>query len=307
MDDPFNRDPAATYDSVTEIVPGVRRLTCPNPSAMTFTGTQTYLLGAERIIVIDPGPDDSGHLDRIVSAAAGGRITDIVVTHAHRDHAPGARPLAARTGARIHAHASPDETMSPRMKQLAADGGLGGGEGVDRAFRPDVLLSAGDRLVGTECALSVLHTPGHLSDHVSLALDGTGILFTGDTVMGWATTLVSPPEGDMTAFMASLHQLRARQDTLYLPGHGHPVRDPQEMLDYQIAHRNARMAQILEALADGAATPADLTGRLYTDIDPTLLPAAERNVLASLIALTDLGKANCDGPVTRSSSFRISG
>ena len=162
---------------------------------------------------------------------------------------------------------------------------------------------ASGAIKGDDWRLVALHTPGHLSNHLSFALDGTGIVFTGDTVMGFATTLVSPPEGDMAAFMASLERLAGRDDRLYLPGHGHPVRKPAAMLEWQIAHRRQRFEQILDALKDGPADAATLARRIYTDVDPALLPAATRNVLASLIGLADRGEVRPQGPVAADAVF----
>jgi hydroxyacylglutathione hydrolase len=197
------------------------------------------------------------------------------------------------------------------MRRLKADGiELGGGEGGDAGFRPDHAMTEGET-VGAGAgdggwALTALHTPGHLSNHICLALEGTGILFSGDTVMGWATTLVSPPEGDMAALMASLHRLAGRtEDRLYLPGHGHPVSDPAAMLSFQIAHREQRMAQILAGLAAGPADAGKLARAIYTEVDPGLLPAARRNVLATLIGLLDQGRVAVRGPLSAAAVFEL--
>jgi hydroxyacylglutathione hydrolase len=197
------------------------------------------------------------------------------------------------------------------MRRLKADGvELGGGEGGDGGFRPDHEMREGETVgVGggaSGWALTALHTPGHLSNHVCLALEGTGVLFTGDTVMGWATTLVSPPEGDMAAFMGSLRRLAEREeDRLYLPGHGHPVTDPAAMLAFQIAHREERMAQIMAALETGPADAGALARAIYTDVDPVLLPAARRNVLATLIGLLDEGRVEVRGRLSAVAAFEL--
>ncbi|MHA1114544.1 MAG: MBL fold metallo-hydrolase, partial [Alphaproteobacteria bacterium] len=185
---------------------------------------------------------------------------------------------------------------------------LGGGEGGDAGFRPDHALGEGDTIgsVGGGWALTALHTPGHLSNHICLSLESTGVLFTGDTVMGWATTLVSPPEGDMAALMTTLRRLGRRpEDRLYLPGHGHPVTDPAAMLKFQIAHREQRMAQILAGLAAGPADAGKLARAIYTDVDPRLLSAARRNVLASLIGLMDEGRVTVRGPLSAAAEFEL--
>ena len=306
--DPFDRNPEVAYGVAEVVAPGVRRITCRNPSAMTFTGTRSYLVGQGEVALIDPGPDDRAHLAAIAAALEPGeRIAHILVTHSHVDHSPGARAVAEATGAPVHAFGPHGAGLSETMRRLKADRvALGGGEGGDRGFRPEHTMTEGET-VGTESwALTALHTPGHLSNHICLALEGTGILFTGDTVMGWATTLVSPPEGDMAAFMATLRRLSGRaDDRLYLPGHGHPVTDPAAMLGFQIAHREERMAQILAELAAGPADAGELARAIYTDVDPELLPAARRNVLATLIGLLDQGRVAVRGPLSDAAVFEL--
>ena len=310
--DPFDKNPDVAYGVAEEVAPGVRRITCRNPSAMTFTGTRSYLVGDGEVALIDPGPEDREHLAAIAAALEPGeRIAHILVTHSHVDHSRGARAVAEATGAPVHAFGPHGAGLSETMRRLKADRvALGGGEGGDGGFRPDHAMTEGET-VGTRTGaggwtLTALHTPGHLSNHICLALAGTGILFTGDTVMGWATTLVSPPEGDMAAFMATLRRLAGRtEDRLYLPGHGHPVTDPAAMLGFQIAHREARMAQILAGLAAGPADAGKLARAIYTDVDPRLLPAARRNVLATLIGLLDEGRVAARGPLSAVAEFEL--
>ena len=308
MADPFNKDPTVTYAAAEEIAPGVRRITCENPSPYTFTGTQTYLVGSGDVALIDPGPDRPGHLAAILAALGPGeRISHILITHSHTDHSPGARPIAAETGAEVHAFGPHGTGLSPTMRRLVEQGAeIGGGEGGDTAFDPNRALDEGDRVEGRDWALEAIHTPGHLSNHLSFELVGTGIVFTGDMIMGFATTLVSPPDGDMAAFMASLDKLAARTgDRLYMPGHGHPVADPAGMVHHQIVHRQSRFDQILAALDDGPKDAPTLTRAIYTDIDPRLLPAAQRNVLASLIGLADQGRVGTAGPIAVDAVFHV--
>lgn len=308
MADPFNTSREVIYGRAVEVAPGVRRITCRNPSAFTFTGTQSYLVGTTDLAVIDPGPDDMEHLGTILaSVEPGQRITHIFVTHSHRDHSPGASWLADQTGAAVHAHGPHGRGLSDTMRALIETGAeIGGGEGGDTGFAPHLDLDHTDRVEGSDWALHALHTPGHLSNHLSFELEGTGVVFTGDTVMGFATTLVSPPDGDMAAFMDTLHALKARAgDRLYLPGHGHAVEDPAGMLTYQIGHRMRRFEQILEALSDGPQDARTLTRAIYTDLDPALLPAAERNVLASLIGLADQNRVECRGAVAVDAVFGL--
>jgi len=306
--DPFDRRPEVRYGVPETVAPGVRRITCHNPSPMTFTGTHSYLVGEGDLALIDPGPDDPEHLAAIAAALAPGeRIAEIVVTHSHRDHSPAARAVAEATGAPVHGFGPHGAGLSETMRRLKRDGAdLGGGEGADDRFAPDHALGDGASIEVSGQLLTALHTPGHLSNHISLALEGTGILFTGDTVMGWATTLVSPPDGDMAAFMATLGRLAARNgDRVYLPGHGHPVTDPAGMLAFQIAHRHERFDQILAALAGGPADAGQLARAIYTELDPALLPAARRNVLASLIGLMDEGRVRPKGALSAAVAFEL--
>lgn len=305
--DPFDRDPRVVHGAAEVVAPLVRRIVAPNPSPMTFTGTATYLVGEAEVSIIDPGPDDPAHRAAILAALGEARVTAILVTHTHRDHSAGALALAAATGAPLLGFGPHGTGMGPAMAALAAAGGLGGGEGADHAFRPDRTLAEGDSVAGEGWRLTALHTPGHISTHLAFALEGTGVLFTGDVVMGWSTTMVSPPDGDMAAFLATLRRLRAREDRLYLPGHGSPVRDPVAMIDWQLAHRAAREAQILAALGEGPATVAELVPRLYAEVDPALWPAAGRSVLAHLVALAQEGGVEAEGGLSAAARFRLSG
>ena len=308
MDDPFNKDTSVDYGVPVQVAPGVRRVTCPNASPYTFTGTQSYLVGEGEVALIDPGPNRPEHLDAIMEALhPGERITQILVTHSHLDHSPGAEIIAQRTGAPIWAYGAHGAGITPTMQALIETGAeIGGGEGGDLDFAPHHVLAEGNSVTGPGWSLTAIHTPGHLSNHHSFALDGTGIVFSGDMVMGFATTLVSPPDGDMAAFMASLDKLAARQqDRLYLPGHGHAVEKPLDMVRYQIGHRQKRLDQILTALEAGAANAETLTQQIYTDIDPALMGAAQRNVLASLIGLSDQGRVRVDGAIAVDAVFRV--
>lgn len=263
--------------------PPIRTLLAPNPSPLTGAGTNSWLVGATALAVIDPGPDDPSHLAAILDAVGPGQhISHILVTHAHRDHSALAPRLAAATGAPVLAHGTATEGRSPLMASLAPRLPATG-EGLDLAFAPDRRLADGDTVAGPDWSLTVLHTPGHLGGHLCLALGET--LFSGDHVMGWSTSIVSPPDGDMGAYMASLHRLATRDWRCFLPGHGDPVETPAARVQDLIAHRLGREAQILQALAGGPAGIPELTARIYTEIPPHLLPAAERNVFAHLIDL----------------------
>ncbi|RMF39185.1 MAG: MBL fold metallo-hydrolase, partial [Alphaproteobacteria bacterium] len=273
---------------------------------MTFTGTRSYIVGEGEVALIDPGPDDPAHHAALMAALAPGeRITHILVTHTHCDHSPLATTMARETGAMLYGFGPHGSGMQPRMRALVDTGAdLGGGEGADRRFRPERALEDGQTVAGRGWALTALHTPGHLSNHLCFVLEDTGVVFSGDHVMGWASTLISPPEGDLTDFMSALRRLRARAgDRLYLPGHGAPVTEPHRLVDHIIAHREGRERQILAALAEAADTITGLTARIYADIDPKLHPAAARNVLAHLVDLVERGEVAAEDGLSRTGRF----
>lgn len=269
--------------------PGLRRILASNPSPMTFRGTNTYLLGLREIAVIDPGPDDPAHLEAILAGLpANARVSHILVTHAHLDHAPLARPLSQATGAPVLAFGDATAGRSAVMTRLAETGLAGGGEGIDRGFTPDIRLADGETVESADWQLTALHTPGHMGNHICLAWGDA--LFSGDHVMGWASSLVSPPDGDLTDFMASCRRLAAQPWRRFYPGHGAPVDAPATRLDRLITHRLAREAEILAALAPGPLTAAALAAQIYTEVPPALLPAAGRNVFAHLVDLAQRGR-----------------
>ncbi|SEP24244.1 Glyoxylase, beta-lactamase superfamily II [Salinihabitans flavidus] len=287
-----------------ELEPGLRRVVAPNPSPMTFRGTNTYLIGTGGIAVIDPGPDDAAHLEAILTALRPGQhVSHILVTHAHVDHSPLAPALKARTGARIWAYGDSDAGRSAVMQDLAARGLAGGGEGVDAAFAPDHCVEDGEVIAGDGWTLEAVHTPGHFGNHLSFGWNDA--CFTGDHVMGWASSLVSPPDGDLSDFMASCVRLAVRDWRVFHPGHGAPVTDPAERLRWLVEHRRAREADILSALEAGPARAYDLAQRIYTDTPPALLGAATRNVFAHLVDLVGkrqvrpLGKLESDAVFER--------
>jgi glyoxylase-like metal-dependent hydrolase (beta-lactamase superfamily II) len=302
---PDNRAEAGmkSESGAVQLAPGMHRLTAPNPSPMTYRGTNTYLIGTDEVAVIDPGPDDPTHLAAILAALGpGARIGVILVTHSHLDHSPLARGLAEATGAEVLAAGPSDWGRSTTMAALARAGGIGGGEGVDTAFAPDARIAEGDSVTGGWGRIDVLETPGHMANHLSFAWQDA--LFTGDLVMGWSTSLVSPPDGDMGAFMASCRRLLDRGDRVFHPGHGDPVENPRARLDELIRHRQAREAQILAALRDlGPSGADDLARRIYTETPPALLPAATRNVLAHLIDLLERNEIASEGAPTAASVF----
>lgn len=286
------------------LAPGLRLVLAPNPSPMTYLGTNTYLLGTRDVAVIDPGPPDDTHLAAILDALeAHQRVSHIFVTHSHIDHSPLAMVLAQITGARVHAFGG---SRAGRAAVMATFDTLGGGEGVDETFLPDVTLADGDSIAGSDWTLTALHTPGHMGNHLCFHWPEGAALFSGDLVMGWATSMVSPPDGHLTDFMASLDLLAARPaDQVYFPGHGAPVFGPAARVAELSAHRRLRERQILDALAAGPLTPAQLTAAIYTDVSPALLPAAERNVLAHLIDLSVRRTVRPEGKLTAKSRFSL--
>lgn len=283
--------------------PGVRRIVAPNPSPMTYRGTNTYLVGTRDIAVIDPGPVSTAHLNAILgSLAPGQQITHILVTHTHLDHAPLARSLSEATGAHVLAFGEAEAGRSAVMQELALAGEIGGGEGVDHGFFPDSTLDDGDIIDGDTWQIEALHTPGHIGNHLSFALGD--ICLTADHVMGWASSLVSPPDGDLTDFLSSCRKLQARDWRVFYPGHGGPIDEPGARLAWLVEHRLGRETSILEALRDGAATPMQLAARIYTETPTALLGAATRNVLAHLIDLYGKNQVEPVGALTHETLFR---
>jgi glyoxylase-like metal-dependent hydrolase (beta-lactamase superfamily II) len=280
----------------------VRRVLAPNPSAMTAQGTNTWIVGRGAVAVIDPGPDDARHLEAILSALEPGeRVSHILVTHAHRDHSGLAPALAARTGAPVLAFGGATDGMRPTMAARGLTGD--GGEGIDAGFAPDLRLGDGAVVEGSGWRLEALHTPGHLGNHLCFAMDD--LCFTGDHVMGWSTSIVSPPEGDMTAYMASLAELARRRWSAFLPGHGPDVADPAQRLAELAGHRRQRERDILSALEDGPADAGGIALRLYTATPPALMRAAERNVLAHLLDLEERMLVAADAAPGRDTPFRL--
>ncbi|MDM7459812.1 MAG: MBL fold metallo-hydrolase [Paracoccus sp. (in: a-proteobacteria)] len=261
------------------------RVLAGNPSPLTGPGTNSFVIGDRDRVVIDPGPDDPAHLDAVWQAAQG-QISHIIVTHAHLDHSAGAARLAQRSGAPVLAFGTATAGRSPTMQQLAQSGMDSGGEGLDLDFRPDVLLHDDMRLDTPAGEIVVLHTPGHAAGHLCLAW--RDVLFSGDIVMGWSSTLISPPDGDLCDYMRSLSRIAAWGAARLLPAHGPAVEDPPARLSDLAAHRRQRTAQILATLIQRPGTAEDVARRIY-EIPEPLIKIAARNVLAHLLALYDLG------------------
>ena len=265
--------------------PLVRRLLAPNPSPFTYTGTETYIIGKGEVAVIDPGPDLPEHVDAILAATQAERVTAILCTHTHRDHSPASRALQAATGA-------PIVGCAPLTLD---DAGPRADAAFDADYRPDRALSDGACVSGPGWTLEAVATPGHTSNHLCFGLRESGALFSGDHIMGWSTTVVSPPDGDMAAYMASLDKLLGRADRVYYPAHGDPVHEPQRFVRAVAAHRRARERQILDLLElEAQAIPA-MVAAMYRGIDPRLHGAAGRSVLAHLIDLEARDRVWRDG------------
>lgn len=281
---------------------GLRRIVAPNPSPMTYRGTNTYMLGHSDLAVVDPGPNDPAHLAAILNSVAPHQhISHIIVTHTHLDHSPLARPLAEATGAPVLAFGDARAGRSEAMERLVAAGLAGGGEGIDHDFTPEVLLRDDERISGADWDLAILHTPGHLGNHICIGWNDACL--TADHVMGWASSLVSPPDGDLTDFMRSCERLAATPWRVFYPGHGAPIDNPADRLNWLIAHRKSREAAILDQLQAGPATAAALAVQIYTDTPPALLGAATRNVLAHLIDLEGKSRVKPIGPLTAKAAF----
>jgi len=294
---PYVRDIAFEYGRCDQLSPLIRRVIANNPGPFTYVGTGTYIVGRDEVAVIDPGPDDPVHLEAILGAIPGERVTHIVITHHHSDHSPLAGPLKARTGAPIYgcAVATPDED----------DGGVRMEAGHDAGFRPDVSLCGGGEIAGPGWTLEAIPTPGHTSNHLCYALKEENCLFSGDHIMGWSTTVITPPDGDMTAYLQSLELIRERGFSTLWPTHGAPIREVRPFIDAYIAHRQERMDQITTALASGPARIRDLVPRLYADVDARLHPAAARSMLAAMIHLTRQGVLAADGEPGPDSTYRL--
>jgi glyoxylase-like metal-dependent hydrolase (beta-lactamase superfamily II) len=291
---PFIFDLTFEYGVAEQVSPLIRRVIAPNGGSFTFHGTGTYIVGRGKVAVIDPGPALPDHVDAILAAVEGETISHQIITHTHRDHSPAARLIAAETGAKTYG-------FGPH------GGGRGAGdveEGADHDFSPDVTVRDGDVIAGEGWTLEAVHTPGHTSNHLCFGLAEENALFSGDHVMGWSTSVISPPDGDMAAYFASLEKLLARDDHIYWPTHGAPITDPKPLVEAFIAHRRDREQQISDCLRRGINAIPRMVEAMYPDIDPGLHPAAARSVLAHLIHMVEDNRAACDGAPDESSHYR---
>jgi glyoxylase-like metal-dependent hydrolase (beta-lactamase superfamily II) len=289
----------APTGAAVSVSPLVRRVVAGNRGPMTFTGTCSYVVGAGRVAVIDPGPDDAAHVEALLRAIDGETLTHILVTHTHRDHSPAARALAQATGAAIvgcapHRAARPLDTGEINLLE---------GSG-DHAYSPQMQMQDGDAVSGPGWTLEAVATPGHTANHLAFALREEKALFSGDHVMAWSTSFVGPPDGSMADYMVSLDKVRQRDDDVYWPGHGGALREPTRFVRGLISHRRQRETMILNRLAEGDRDIATIVRNVYPGLAPGLTGAASLNVFAHLEDLVQRGLAGIDGPFSIEAHFR---
>jgi len=295
-DIPFVRDIEFEYGKADQVSPLIRRVVANNPGGFTYKGTGTYIVGQDEVAVIDPGPLDEAHIDALLGAIKGETVSHILITHTHMDHSPAAKPLKAHTGA-------PTYGFGPHGGAARNSDGPKLEEGADFDFVPDVVVGDGTVIDGKGWTIECVHTPGHTSNHICFGLREEKALFTGDHVMGWSTSIVSPPDGNMQAYMASLTKLLARSDEIYWPTHGPAITDPKPFVEAYLAHRRDREDQILAQIAKGRTRIKDMVPEMYANVDARLHPAAARSVLAHMELLAATGRIKCEGPPSLSSDY----
>jgi glyoxylase-like metal-dependent hydrolase (beta-lactamase superfamily II) len=296
FDKSFNLEP----DQVQEVTSGVRAIAADNPGPFTFKGTVSYIVGRGQVAIIDPGPDDALHVAALLNAVRGETVTHIFVTHTHRDHSPAAAEVKAATGAKVFAqgpHRSARALHTGEVRRLDAS--------ADLDFRPDVSLVDGETVSGKGWTLQAVATPGHTANHMAFSFKESDLLFAGDHVMAWSTTIVAPPDGAMSDYMASLQKLARRSEPLYLSGHGAPVRDAPRFVQHLIRHRLAREASILHRLGKGAADIPTIVRAVYIGLDTRLVGAAALSVLAHLEELVARGVVLTEGPPSIAGTYRL--
>ena len=286
------------YGAVAELSPLVRRVIAKNPGPFTYTGTGTYIIGRGNVAVVDPGPADEAHVNALLAAIDGETLTHVLVTHTHMDHSPGCRLLTAKRDA-------PTYGFGPHGGDLADLDKVE--EGADREFVPDRRVAHGDVLQGAGWSVECVHTPGHTSNHMCFCLREERALFTGDHVMGWSTSVISPPDGNMGDYMRSLALLLERNDEIYYPTHGPPVRAPRDHVEGFIEHRLARERQIRDCLLTGVSRITDMVPIMYKGTDRMLYPAAARSVLAAVELMHARGEIACAGDLGVTSELELSG
>jgi len=297
----FDRNFSAVPGRSEEVAPGVRRVLAPNASPFTFTGTCSYIIGEGTVAILDPGPDDPAHISALLDAVRGETVAQIVLTHTHRDHTAGVPALQRATGAKTYGEGR-HRAARPLHEGEAVRLDAGG----DLEFMPDVLLREGETIEGPGFKLEAVATPGHTANHLAFALEGTDVLFSGDHVMAWSTSIVAPPDGSMRDYLQSLEKLLARRETIYFPGHGPAAQDAHALVERYITHRGAREAAILRKLERGESDVPALVQAIYIGLDPRLTKAAAMTMLAHLEHLVDRGRVETDGPPSLGGRYRIS-
>jgi glyoxylase-like metal-dependent hydrolase (beta-lactamase superfamily II) len=292
---PYVREIDIEYGRCDTVSPLIRRVTANNPGPFTYKGTGTYIVGHGQVAVIDPGPDLPEHLQAIQAAIPGETISHILITHHHSDHSPLARALSKVTGAKVWGRPVATPVVEDAVKLEA---------GYDN-FVPDVAIAGGEVFEGPGWTLEAIHTPGHTSNHICYALAQENALFSGDHIMGWSTTVITPPDGDMGDYLRSLARVRARGFATLWPTHGPPVTVVEPFVDAYVAHRKDRERQILERLAAGDTHIKAMVPTIYAGVDPRLYAPAAHSVLAQMIELVKTGQATCDGPPGLDSEFRL--
>lgn len=282
----FNKHFNCEYGIPEELSPGIRRVVASNPGPFTFHGTGTYIVGRGRVAIIDPGPDDPAHIKAVADAVGSETVTHILVTHTHLDHSPAAKPLKEMSGAPVLGFGPHGEGRYLRGDVVEA--------GADHNFVPDVRVRDGDIVEGTDWSLECVHTPGHTSNHVCYQSRECRTLFCGDHVMAWSTSIISPPDGDLSEYLVSLARLLDRDDKRYLPCHGPSIDDPKPFVQSYIDHRHRRIEEVTHCLAQGVNRIGEMVEVMYHDIDPRMYPAAAHSVLSTLIYLIDQGHARSD-------------
>ncbi|MBL4801301.1 MAG: MBL fold metallo-hydrolase [Emcibacter sp.] len=292
----FNKNFSPDYGQITTVSPLIRRLVAHNPSPFTFHGTGTYIIGRDKVAIIDPGPAIPSHIHALEKFLENVEVSHILVTHNHVDHSPAAHPLKLVTGAETYAFDMGHQVDVDNHAE----------EGRDQNFKPDHILSDGDVIEGDGWTLDVIHTPGHLSNHLCFGLPQEKALFTGDHVMGWSASVVSQPDGDMRDYLASLEKLLDRDDETYYPTHGAPIDNPKPFVRALIAHRHDRERQILAAIAEGANSIPQMVTAIYSDIPIYLHPAAASSVLSHLIHMANDNRVICQGELSYEGIFTTS-
>jgi glyoxylase-like metal-dependent hydrolase (beta-lactamase superfamily II) len=296
---PFRRELTFAYGQVDQVGPGIRRVIARNPSPFTLHGTGTYILGHGEVAVIDPGPADSEHIQAILAATSGETITHILITHTHMDHSPGAALLKLECDADSYAY-------GPHGAGKLEEG-VPVEEGGDMLFQPEVLVRHGDIIQGRNWSVECVYTPGHTSNHMCFQLRESKALFTGDHVMGWSTSIISPPDGDMAAYLRSLELLLDRDDAVYWPTHGPCIDDPRALVRAFIDHRREREEQILACVARGIGRIREMVPVMYTSTPEFMYPAAARSVLAAVEYLVQKGALTCEGHIAMESRYQLPG